>query len=157
MGRLLEPHTLRRALEPYGGRLDSQYPSHLDITRQVKIIPDLVWQKAAQPTAAVDAKYKRIKREGEPNADLYQMLAYCTALGLPQGHLVYASGEAPATHIVRGVGVRLSTWVLDLAQATDHILRQVSDIAHALATSPLLATESMTNSAKNIQSKPITL
>jgi 5-methylcytosine-specific restriction enzyme subunit McrC len=34
---------------------------------------------------------------GFPQADLYQMLAYCTALRLPEGHLIYARGEAQAS------------------------------------------------------------
>ena len=30
----------------------------------------------------IDAKYKAEKPAGYPNADLYQLLAYCTVLGL---------------------------------------------------------------------------
>ncbi|GGQ45991.1 hypothetical protein GCM10010216_02630 [Streptomyces flaveolus] len=33
--------------------------------------------------------------EGIPSSDLYQMLAYCTSLGLSFGHLVYAKGRSP--------------------------------------------------------------
>jgi len=40
-----------------------------------------------RPGAVVDAKYKAERASGFPNADLYQMLAYCTALGLRDGHL----------------------------------------------------------------------
>jgi len=44
---------------------------------------------------------------GYPNADLYQLLAYCTLLGLPAGHLVYTRGNAdPARHMVRGQSPR---------------------------------------------------
>ena len=41
-------------------------------------------------SAVINAKYKAEKGAGFPNAALYQMLAYCTALRLPVGHLVYA-------------------------------------------------------------------
>ena len=41
-----------------------------------------------------DAKYKRMKDERVPNADLYQMLAYATSLGEPGGLPVYAEGDA---------------------------------------------------------------
>ncbi|MCK2238236.1 MULTISPECIES: McrC family protein [unclassified Crossiella] len=125
--------TLRRALEPYGGRLRDQYPSHLDTMRQLRIRPDLVWERRARPAAVLDAKYKRVKDADRPHADLYQMLAYCTALGLPEGHLVYASGDAPSSHTVVEVGTRLRTWVLDLARPTEHILDQVNRIANAVA------------------------
>lgn len=126
--------TLRRALEPYGGRLRDQYPSHLDTLRQLRIRPDLVWERHAQPAAVLDAKYKRVKDDDRPHADLYQMLAYCTALGVAEGHLVYASGEAPSSHTVRKAGTKLHTWVLDLSQPTALILKQVSSIANAVAT-----------------------
>ena len=49
-----------------------------------------------QPVAVFDAKYKlEGASSGYPNADAYQMLAYCTALRRHQGFLVYAkdSGE----------------------------------------------------------------
>ena len=37
------------------------------------------------PVAVIDAKYKAEKPAGYPNADLYQLLAYCTVLGLTTG------------------------------------------------------------------------
>lgn len=57
------------------------------------------------------------------------MLAYCTALGVPEGHFVYASEDAPSSH----TGTKLHTWVLDLSQHTEHILKQVGSIANAVA------------------------
>ena len=33
------------------------------------------------------------KPSGYPNADLYQVLAYCTVLGLKVGRLIYAKGN----------------------------------------------------------------
>jgi 5-methylcytosine-specific restriction enzyme subunit McrC len=125
--------TLRRALEPHGGRLRDQYRSHLDHRRQLRIRPDLVWERQSRPAAVLDAKYKRVQDDSRPHADLYQMLAYCTALGVPEGHLVYASGDTSASHTVREAGTRLRTWVLDLSQQTDHILAQVDRIACAVA------------------------
>lgn len=125
--------SLRRALQPHGGRLRNQYPSHLDTRQQVRIRPDLVWERVGRPAAVLDAKYKRLLGNDRPHADLYQMLAYCTALGLPEGHLIYASGDAPSSHTVREVGTRLRTWVLDLSQPTGHVLDQVRRIANAVA------------------------
>ncbi len=71
--------------------------------------PDLVWYRASGDVGAViDAKYKAEKPSGFPYADLYQMLAYCTALGLDTGHLVYAKGNEPAVqHQVRNAGTRI--------------------------------------------------
>jgi 5-methylcytosine-specific restriction enzyme subunit McrC len=125
--------TLRRALEPHGGRLRDKYTGHLDTMRQLRIRPDLVWERHARPVAVLDAKYKLVRDADRPHADLYQMLAYCTALGVPDGHLVYASGNAPSSHTVRGAGTRIHTWVLDLSEPTAHILEQVNRVADAVA------------------------
>jgi 5-methylcytosine-specific restriction enzyme subunit McrC len=58
--------------------------------------------------AVVDAKYKAERPEGFPDADLYQMLAYCTVLGLAEGHLVYAKGNEPVmSHQIRRAGVTI--------------------------------------------------
>ena len=51
------------------------------------------------------------------NADIYQMLAYCTALQLSRGHLIYAEGEvvrewveaSPRRHERSGVRFTLLT------------------------------------------------
>ena len=41
-----------------------------------------------------DAKYKNLADRSAPNADLYQLLAYATALDLPGGTLIYAQDKA---------------------------------------------------------------
>jgi 5-methylcytosine-specific restriction enzyme subunit McrC len=40
------------------------------------------------------------KPSGYPNADLYQLLAYCTVLGLRAGHLTYANILLCACHLL---------------------------------------------------------
>jgi 5-methylcytosine-specific restriction enzyme subunit McrC len=45
----------------------------------------------------VDAKYKTSNGYSDARTDLYQLTAYCTALGLKTGHLVYADGTAEIT------------------------------------------------------------
>ena len=76
-----------------------------------------------------DVKYKRID-DGVPNADLYQLLAYATALDLPGGLLIYAQGEQePATHTVRHSGRRLEVAALDLSGALEGTLARVRDLA----------------------------
>ena len=80
---------LRRALR---GRLDvrDQYGSHLDKGRNVAIRPDLLFRSAGSDRFVADIKYKLSDDSaGGPNADLYQLLAYTTALNLPEGMLIY--------------------------------------------------------------------
>ena len=130
---------LTDSLERIDGRVRPQDPQTLDVTDTVKMAPDLVWYRGGRPSAVIDAKYKVEKVAGYPNADLYQMLAYCTALGLPVGHLVYAKGnEAEQQLIVRGSGVQLHAHALDLELMPAHLLAQVDDVAtKILAASPL--------------------
>ena len=69
----------------------------LDETGRVRLKPDLVWREGAACVFVGDAKYKNITDERVPNSDLYQLLAYTTALNLPGGLLIYAEGEADAS------------------------------------------------------------
>ena len=70
--------------------MEGQVRYYLDQAGQVPLRPDIVWKIGGTTAAVIDAKYKAEKPAGYPNADLYQLLAYCTILGLPVGHLVYA-------------------------------------------------------------------
>jgi 5-methylcytosine-specific restriction enzyme subunit McrC len=107
-----------------------QDPHHLDEAAALRIRPDLVLHRAGRAVAVVDAKYKAERHDGYPEADLYQMLAYCTALGLPEGHLVYAKGNAPhTTHRVRHAGILLHQHALDLDQDPAGLLADVAALA----------------------------
>lgn len=117
----------------HGGAVQRQYSCHLDEAGAVRMKPDLVRQVHGHPAAVVDAKYKQEKPGGYPDADLYQMLAYCTALQLPPGHLVYARGNVDAArHVVRHAGIEIVCHALDLALPPAKLLEQVRDIAGEL-------------------------
>lgn len=121
---------LREALQPWGGRSRLQYRTHLDEAETVPIRPDFVWSEAGRPRIVVDAKYKAEKPSGFPQADLYQMLAYCTVLDLPEGHLVYAKGHEEAReHVVRQSRVRIIAHTLDLDAEPGELLRSVQNLA----------------------------
>ncbi|MGH2700017.1 MAG: McrC family protein [Actinomycetota bacterium] len=103
----------------------------LDVERRAKIRPDLMlYGEGGSVVGVVDAKYKAERPSGFPDADLYQMLAYCTALGLRQGRLIYAKGnEEPARYTVRNAGTEILAHALDLQASPDDILDQLSGIA----------------------------
>ncbi|MBB4907000.1 McrC family protein [Actinophytocola algeriensis] len=116
------------------GTAHRQYPCSLDEAAAVGMKPDLVWRVGGSPAAVVDAKYKQEKPEGYPNADLYQLLAYCTALGLRRGHLVYAKGNGlPARHVVRHAGVEIVCHALDLTLRPAELLGLIDRLARDLA------------------------
>ena len=132
---------LREALvTAYGGRVDDQDPHRFDEAGQVLLRPDIVWKLRGTPLAVVDAKYKAEKPAGYPNADLYQLLAYCTVLGLDRGHLVYAKGsENPAHHVVRRSGIEILCHAVDLDQEPGVLISQMYDIAQTIASVHLTA------------------
>ena len=102
----------------------------LDQQNQVRLEPDLVWREGGRCVFVGDAKYKRLRGNDIPNADLYQLLAYTTALGLPRGLLVYAKDDddpdvRDANYKVRNAGKRLEVAALDLSGSLDDVLGRV--------------------------------
>ena len=107
---------------------------------RVHLRPDLVWRDGDRCVFVGDAKYKQIDYKNIKgiderrvrNADIYQMLAYVTALNLPGGLLVYAKGEADTaiyqirnSGTVRHSGKRLEVAALDLSGTLDDVLKRV--------------------------------
>ena len=102
----------------------------LDKDGRVHLRPDLVWREGSTCIFVGDAKYKNVAESRVPNADLYQLLAYTTALDLPTGLLVYARGEAEvATYEVRCSGKRLEVVALDLSGGLDDVLARARSLA----------------------------
>lgn len=136
MAKVFEDFVVARLtprLRAVGGRVRAQFGTHLDVDRTVVMRPDLVWQAGdGSPLAVVDVKYKAEKPSGVPNADLYQALAYATALGLPTAHLVYAMGEEPRRITCSGAGVRIGIEILDLRGSPAEILPRVDQVAEAI-------------------------
>jgi 5-methylcytosine-specific restriction enzyme subunit McrC len=137
---------LREALvSAYDGHVDDQDQNHFDEARQVRLRPNIVWKIRGSAVAVIDAKYKAEKPAGYPNADLYQLLAYCTVLSLPSGHLVYAKGnENPMRHVVRRSGIEIFCHAVDLDQEPDILISQMRDLAQTIATARLTALVSPT-------------
>ena len=121
---------LRETLGVSDSAFREQNIDSLDRGGRVSLRPDLVWQDGSTYVFVGDAKYKRIRDERVPNADLYQMLAYVTALDLPGGMLIYAEGEAePVVHEVRNSSKRLEVAALDLSGSLDDVLSRVDLLA----------------------------
>jgi 5-methylcytosine-specific restriction enzyme subunit McrC len=123
---------LSEALAPHGGRCVTQDKRHrLDVGGRIKLIPDLVrYGTDGHPQAVVDAKYKSESPAGYPYADVYQLLAYCTALRVPVGHLIYAEGDPTAKDVeVRNADVLIRQHALNLAAPVDELLARVAQLA----------------------------
>ena len=105
--------------------------------RRVPLKPDLTLWRGGRCVWVGDAKYKNIDGEGTAKPpDLYQMLAYTTALNLPCGTLIYAKDKSvdtgQYTYTVRHAKKKLDVVALDLDQQLDDILGQVHNIANRL-------------------------
>ncbi|MEX5296119.1 hypothetical protein QYM41_12650 [Kocuria sp. CPCC 205268] len=94
----------------------------------VPLAPDLGVRIDGRWRFVGDVKYKRDAGLGH-EADLYQLLAYATATGLPEATLIYAQGpQVPLIHEVRHAGKRLHLRHLDLSVSPQKVLRQLRDV-----------------------------
>ena len=129
---------LRRALR---GRLvvKSQAREYLDEARQVVIKPDLRFRHpgSGSVTYVGDVKYKLIADAHGRNADYYQLLAYTTALNLPEGLLIYCrtDGGRPAGEVtVRHAGKKLHVRAVDLSGSSAAVAKEIEELADWIAT-----------------------
>lgn len=118
---------LREAWRSYPGVTRAQFPVSLDVKGDVRMLADVVHSTEGRPRIVADAKYKLESGAGRyPNADHYQMLAYCTALAVPVGWLIYAQGSGGAVErTVRHTAVRIVERPLDLAAPPAELLDQI--------------------------------
>ena len=154
---------LRRALR---GRLDvkDQHRDRLDEERTVTIKPDLLFQSGGSPRFVGDIKYKLTDEAARGrHPDYYQLLAYTTALDLPEGVLIYclnanlsddpddngsiaglprrfategsaSPGAAAASSVrVRHAGKVLHPYALDLSGTPDDVAKNVRELADWIA------------------------
>ena len=111
---------------------DKKMPSRiaLDTAGELKLEPDFSWWEGGECVFVGDAKYKNITDRSVPNSDLYQLLAYATALDLPGGMLIYAKGEADeVVHKVRYSGKSLEVAALDLSGTLEDVLARVEKLS----------------------------
>jgi 5-methylcytosine-specific restriction enzyme subunit McrC len=106
---------LRQRL-PHGLQLIPQQVNHLDDDHRIRMRPDIVIRERGMPVLVADCKYKRLGEEEFKHPDNYQMLAYCTALGLERGILIYPKHEVDIqmTSAVQRSTVRIEQITVDL-------------------------------------------
>ncbi|MXY92130.1 MAG: hypothetical protein F4047_02255 [Caldilineaceae bacterium SB0670_bin_27] len=125
--------SLRETLGVSGNTLRSEETVPLDEEKMVHLRPDLSWWENGDCKFVGDAKYKNITDRSVPNADLYQLLAYATALDLPGGLLIYAKGEASlGSYKVRHTDKWLEIVEVDLSKPLDTILVRIQRIGRRI-------------------------
>ena len=122
---------LRESLGASANTLRESSIGSLDKGGRIGLRPDLVWQEGRSVVFVGDAKYKDITGRGALGDDLYQLLAYVTALDLPGGMLIYAKDEVeiePVIHEVRHSGKSLEVAALDLSGTLEDIIDRVNEL-----------------------------
>lgn len=130
---------LREALGLYPGETVGQFQAVLDEpelglrkSEHVQMLVDIVHSVHRQPAIIFDAKYKAATASGAyPNADHYQMLAYCTALKVPRAWLVYAGPGKTRTRRIVNTGISVVEFPIDLSQEPEALLERVRSLAKA--------------------------
>lgn len=112
-----------------GWDLEPQFPARL--TERVRMRPDLVLLTHGRPAAVGDAKYVELE-QGWPNANVYQMLAYCVALGLPRGLLIYASQRRLEVQHVQRSGTELEFMGIDMSASSEELVEGARTAAQRL-------------------------
>ncbi|WP_028709012.1 McrC family protein [Propionicicella superfundia] len=109
----------------------------LDVAHRVPTEPDLLFADQSGTNVLVaDSKYKLISAGRGRNADYYQLLAYCTSLGLPRGVLIYCDAgdepRPPHSIEVRQSGTVLDTFQVGLSGSFDDIADEFDRLARYL-------------------------
>lgn len=124
---------LTTGLLPYSLRCAAQQGHRLDQQRRVRFQPDILVYRDGRPTVVVDAKYRTLDG-APPTGHLFQLISYCTALGLSEGHLVYASGTPSAEpYRIKNSDIRVHAHVLDLNQKPADLAIAVTSLVNRLA------------------------
>lgn len=135
MNDLFQRFVTERLSHVLRGRIDvSVEPTqHLGVGRQIPMQPDLVFKGLdGVPRLVGDIKYKLAGGAQARSQDHYQLLAYTTAMGLPEGFLIYCSDEeggAKRTVSVRNAAKRLTVQALDFTGSPRHVDRQIERLA----------------------------
>ena len=95
---------LRESLRRFGGTVERQVTGALDVGPKpgLSFRADITWRRHGVVRAVIDSKYKSLHAGGTmPNADAYQMLAYCIGFAVRRGFLVYARDSLGARDSTR--------------------------------------------------------
>lgn len=136
---------------PSGVRVHGHRRTYLVREHTITIDPDVVLLSDSRTIAVADCKYKQTSPNAFKNHDVYQVLAYCTALGTTTGLLLYPRHELPveqAASIVRST-VQIEQMTLDLGVSPAQFQRECANFTHlvfdrAVAAVPEVAVAAQT-------------
>ncbi len=142
--RVFERYLTRGLLEAFrrpGWRALAQqrFPISWPVPGQPDLVirPDVLVFREECPVLVIDAKWKRLKRGQPETSDLYQMLAYCTALGVPRANLVYpGKRDRVWTFSLRETAKEVSVHTLTVTASPAQCLRSLRRLGQSLRKCP---------------------
>ena len=136
MNRLFEAFITQvlRERAPLGVAVRAQSRLHLGHDKKVPMRPDLVVEVDGRDVLVGDCKYKRLEPEDFRNHDVYQMLAYCTAVDVTRGLLIYPIHEVAVQDEVRvrNSPVRIEQTTIHLGGTPDQFRETCDEFARAI-------------------------
>lgn len=135
MNDLFQRFVTERLRSALRGRLEvvAEPTEHLGIGGSVPMRPDLAFRRSDRSAAYVaDVKYKLASGAHAANSDHYQLLAYATAMDLPEGLLIYCRREGDVgerTVMVKNAGKRLVVRSIDLSGPPESVEEEIVGLA----------------------------
>jgi 5-methylcytosine-specific restriction enzyme subunit McrC len=141
MERVFEGYVTRGIVESLAGReryrveVQPWHVANRPVTGQpdIHLRPDIVLSRDGRPAVVVDAKWKDLAGAPLVTDDIYQVLAYCTALGVGRGVLVYP-GRRDRTwdYEMTGTPIRLTVRTLRVVGKREACARSLRRLERAL-------------------------
>ncbi|HEV7677953.1 MAG TPA: hypothetical protein VGQ42_05260 [Candidatus Dormibacteraeota bacterium] len=143
MNDLYEKFIRQSIVDRASGTMRVRKPRRLPLDRasSAHIQPDLLFEHHSRPILVGDCKYKRTGVKTDSDSDLYQMVAYCTALGLETGVLVYPRHLADVNDelVLRGSPIRLLRMTVDLGLPLSELRSETNRLCDDLLGSACVA------------------
>ncbi|HEX5272799.1 MAG TPA: hypothetical protein VFW33_20015 [Gemmataceae bacterium] len=141
MGRVFEGYVTRGVVASFAGRdryrveVQPRYAANRPVAGRpdIHVRPDVLVARDGEPRVVVDAKWKDLAAAPPPPDDVYQVLAYCTALGAGRGVLVYPGRrDRTSDYDMRGAPVRLTVRALRVVGGREDCERSLRRLGRSL-------------------------
>ena len=121
---------------PLGITVGSRESTYLAEQDKVVLKPDIVLLRRGKAVLVADFKYKRLEADEFKNHDIYQLLAYCTAMQVSQGLLIYPQHvlDIHEEIQVRKVGITIRQITVNLGIKPDEFFREYERLADEVFT-----------------------
>ncbi len=121
-------------------------PFPLDEAGRAQIQPDLLLEVGGIAVLVADSKYKRVGTDSGSESDVYQVISYCTGLGLTEGVLIYPRHLVDLDDhlIIRHSDLRVNRVAINLGLPPSELNSESARLGKALLELCLISSQSTT-------------